>query len=259
MYFILKATLRTLLLPPASPLLLAACGYWIARRFRKIGIAFMMTGGLSLWLLSTAVVADALSMSIERYAALDPAQPLDAQAIVIIGGGGARELAPEYAGPAADFLLLDRLDYGAFLAHRTGLPVLVSGAPLEALTMQTSLQRDFGITVRWIENRSRDTYQNALFSAQMLMPLDIKRIVLVTMSTHMWRAAQEFAAAGFTVTPAPTGLTTPRELEALRFIPTASALLRSSLAIYEMIGEPMRRLQAFLGIREHFAAPPGAN
>ena len=259
MYFILKATLRTLLLPPASPLLLVVCGYWLALRFRRAGQLIAVMGWLSLWLLSTAVVADALSKSIERYPALDLAQPIDAQAIVIIGGGGTRELAPEYAAPAADFLLLDRLNYGAFLARRTGLPLLVSGAPVEALVMQTSLQRDFGITVRWVENRSRDTYQNARFSQQILNPLGIKRIVLVTMSTHMWRAAQEFTQAGFAVTPAPSGLTTPRELDALRFVPTASALVRSSLAIYEMIGEPMRRFQAFLGVREHFLNPAAEN
>ena len=35
--------------------------------------------------------------------------------------------APEYGGPAAGPGLLERLSYGAYVARRTGLPVLVSG------------------------------------------------------------------------------------------------------------------------------------
>src|SRR5256885_5533642 len=57
--------------------------------------------------------------------------------------------------------LLERIAYGAFLAHRTALPVLVSGTAPEALAMRVSLARDFGIQVRWVEERSRDTFQNA--------------------------------------------------------------------------------------------------
>jgi hypothetical protein len=39
-------------------------------------------------------------------------------------------------------------------------------------------------------------------------------------------------------------------MQALRYIPGASGLERSNAAVYEMIGEPMRRLQQWLGIRE---------
>jgi uncharacterized SAM-binding protein YcdF (DUF218 family) len=249
-YFILKATLRTLLLPPAAPLLVTLLGWLIARRFRRLGALAMATGVVSLWLLSTGIVADALTRLVERLPALDLSKPIDAQAIVIIGGGGLRENAAEYAGPAADFLLLDRLNYGAFVARRTGLPVMVSGAPVEARVMRITLKRDYGIDVRWIEHESRDTFENARFSRRVLAPEGIDRIVLVTMSTHMWRATQEFTDAGFTVSAAPSGLSEERELAPIRFVPTASALSRSSAAVYELLGEPARRFQAFFHLRE---------
>jgi uncharacterized SAM-binding protein YcdF (DUF218 family) len=250
MYFTVKAVLRSLLLPPASPLILALFGALLLRRHRRWAIGLMMLSAVSLWLFSTAFIADTLSRLAERYPALDLSQPTDAQAIVIIGGGGIRTFAPEYEGPAPEYVLLDRLTYGAFVARRTGLPILVSGAPDETFVMKTSLARDFGITVRWVEGESRDTYENARFCAPILQAAGIKRIILITMSTHMFRAAQEFQSAGFEVTAAPSGVWTLREGGVLRFIPSPGALTRSNSALYELLGEPARRFQAALGVRE---------
>jgi uncharacterized SAM-binding protein YcdF (DUF218 family) len=259
MYFTVKAVLRSLLLPPASPLILALFGLLLLRRWRRVGSTLILVAGISLWLFSTPLVADALSRLAERSPVLDLSQPIDAQAIVIIGGGGVRKFAPEYAGPAPEYTLLDRLSYGAFLARRTKLPVMVSGAPNETPVMQTTLARDFDVHTRWVEPESRDTYENAHFSAHILLPLGITRILLVTMSTHMYRAAQEFQGAGFQVTPAPSGVWTRRERGPLLYIPGPGALMRSNAAVYELIGEPMRRLQAALGVREHFDAKAVGN
>ena len=71
-------------------------------------------------------------------------------------------------------------------------------------------------------------------------------------------------AAGFDVVPAPAGVLATRETGVFRFIPDPAALIRSHAAVYELIGEPMRRLQAMLGVRERFdgavrgAAPAAA-
>jgi uncharacterized SAM-binding protein YcdF (DUF218 family) len=254
MYFTVKAVLRSLLLPPASPLILALFGLLLLRRWRRLGLTLILVACVSIWLFSTPSIADELSRLAERSPVLDLSQPVDAQAIVIIGGGGIRKFAPEYAGPAPEYTLLDRLSYGAFLAKRTKLPVMVSGAPNETPVMQASLARDFDVATRWVEPESRDTYENAHFSAHILLPLGITRILLVTMSTHMYRAAQEFQGAGFQVTPAPSGVWTFRERGPMRFIPSPAALMRSNAAVYELIGEPMRRLQAALGVRERFDA-----
>lgn len=250
MYFVLKSLARNLVLPPAGPLLLALLGALLIWRRRRFGWALMAIGLASLWLLSTAVVADALSRLVEHYPALDASRPTDAQAIVILGGGTERRWAPEYAGPAADSLLLERLTYGAFLAKHLSLPVLVTGTPIEADAMRTTLARNFGIETRWIDAQSHDTYENAHFSAGLLRASRIDRIVLVTSSTHLRRAAHEFEAVGLQVVPAPSGMISEREGGIFRFVPGPGALMRSNAAIYELLGEPMRRLQAALGVRE---------
>lgn len=250
MYFTVKAALRSLLLPPASSLLIILIGWLLIRRYKRTGVSLVVIGILSIWLLSTGVVSGWLWQVAESAPAFNVAVPTDAQAIVIIGGGGIRTWAPEYQGPAPEPLLLDRIGYGAFLSRATGLPLLISGAPEEVIVMRAALERNFGLKPTWVEGESRDTYQNARLSSNILKPAGVTRIILVTMATHMRRAAGEFREAGFTVTPAPTGVKGVRRLTIAALIPSSASLDHSSAAIYELLGEPARRIQAALGIRE---------
>jgi uncharacterized SAM-binding protein YcdF (DUF218 family) len=258
MLIALKTLLHSLLLPPGGPLLLAIAGAWlIARsgsgmRARRTGWTLLLIGLTTLWVLANPLVADALSFFAQRCTPLDLTRPVPAQAIVILGGGAERLGAPEYGGePAVGMELLERVNYGALVAKRTGLPVAVSGTHDEASAMRASLARDFGVATRWVEERSRDTFQNAQFCAALLHPLGVRRVVLVTGADHEWRAVQEFASAGFDVVPAPVGLYTHSPLDARSFIPTATALARSTAALYELLGDLARRLFVTLHLRRH--------
>jgi uncharacterized SAM-binding protein YcdF (DUF218 family) len=254
----IKTLLHTLLLPPGGPLLLAAAGAWlIARRsagvrVRRTGWALLAAGLATLWLLAIPLVADALGRAAQRCPPLDLTRPVQAQAIVILGGAAERLGAPEYNGePAVSQRLLERVSYAAFVARRTGLPVAVSGTHTEALAMSASLARDFGVRTRWAEERSRDTFQNAQFCAELLEPVGVTRIVLVTSADHEWRAMQEFISAGFSVVPAPVGLHVPRELGPRSFLPNVSSLAYSTEALYEILGDLARRAFAALHLRQH--------
>jgi uncharacterized SAM-binding protein YcdF (DUF218 family) len=252
MFIPLKTLARTLILPPASPLILAVVGLLLMSRHRRLGVAFVVIGVGSLWGCSMPVVSDMLTYFAERYPPLDPSKPVDAQAIVILGGGGVRR-APEFGGWATEGDALERVTYGAFLARRTGLPILVSGTSEEAQGMSATLARDLAVPVRWAENHSRDTFENARFSARILRADGIHRILLVTSSPHEWRAAREFAGAGLEVVPAPVGGDTPRQYGVVDFVPTAHGLHRSHDALYELIGEPMRQLMSSLRLRRQQA------
>jgi uncharacterized SAM-binding protein YcdF (DUF218 family) len=248
--FVLKVLARELILPPTSPLLLTLIGALLAWRRRRLGWVLFAVGFGSLWLLCVPVVADQLARLAERYPALDPTQPVAAQAVVVIGGGAHRAYAPEYGGPMADGILLERLTLAAYLAHRFSLPLAVSGAPTESAAMAQTLTRNLEVTPRWIEGNSRDTFENAQLSAKLLFPAGVKKIILVTSSAHEWRAVREFEGAGFQVLPAPAGVLATREAGIFRYWPSIAALERSSASIYELIGEPMRRLLSAVGVRE---------
>src|SRR5262249_58500733 len=97
----------------------------------------------------------------------------EADAIVVLSADGDR-LAPEYGGPTVGALGLQRLRYGAALYRATGKPVLVTGgipsrgSPPHAVTMKEVLERDFSVPVRWVEPESKNTYENAKLSAELL-------------------------------------------------------------------------------------------
>jgi uncharacterized SAM-binding protein YcdF (DUF218 family) len=247
----LKTLLKLVILPPAGPLLLAILGVFLIKRRPVLARACLILGLGSLWLLSTAVVSDALAHLTEHYPPLDLRNIDGAQAIVILGGGGQRAFAPEYGGPAANPYLLERLSYGAYVAHKTGLPILVTGSRIEASAMHETLLRNFDISARWVDDESYDTFENARNSVRLLKVSGINRIILVTHATHMWRSVHEFTAAGIEVVPAPAGILDRGYFDITRYVPHAEALLRACAAINELLGEPVREFLAASHLRRH--------
>jgi uncharacterized SAM-binding protein YcdF (DUF218 family) len=251
----LKTLLRQLVLPPASLLLLALLGLVLLQRRPKLGRALIAAACIALWLLATPLVAGALTRAVQNGPALDLQQLGGAQAIVIIGGGRSRMWAPEYAAPAAGGDLLERLAYGAYVARRTGLPILVSGFRGEVDAMRATLQQNFDLRPRWTDALAYDTFENARNSAALLQRDGLSRIILVTSATHMRRAANEFSAAGLTVMRGPVGLYAHEPRHIWDYVPSGDALSLSYLAAYELIGEPVRELLSLLRLRRQPAPP----
>ena len=239
----LHVLLRTLVLPPSSTLLLALAGLLFWPRRPRFGAALCASGILSLWLLATPVVADALARAAEGYPPLDPSHLTAAQArtqAIVILGGGVRRDAPEAGGDAPRVHTALRLVEGAKIARATHLPVLVSGNDREAFAMRRFLEEDLQVQVRWTESASSDTHENAVFSARLLRQQGIERIILVTSSAHLTRAVAEFRAAGLEVEAAPAEMWTRDERGALALVPSVSALERSHTALYEWAGRMVR-------------------
>jgi uncharacterized SAM-binding protein YcdF (DUF218 family) len=238
----LHILLRSLLLPPASPLLIGMAGLVLWHRRPRLGMALCAVCIVTLWVLCTPILADTLAHATEDYQAFDPAHltvsQARAQAIVILGGGV--RYAPEVGGDAPSTVADLRLIEGARVARATHLPILMSGSAREAAAMQRFMEADLQLPVRWVESESRDTHENAIFSAAILGTEGIRRIILVTSSPHMTRAAAEFAAAGFEVTAAPAEMVSRDERGALAIAPSVMALYRSHSALYELAGRLVR-------------------
>jgi uncharacterized SAM-binding protein YcdF (DUF218 family) len=161
---------------------------------------------------------------------------------VVLGGGG--------GSPA-------HTRYAAKLYRRTKLPILVTGGDPEssgaadAERMKKSLEEEFSVPVRWVEQNANDTIQNARFSAIILKANGIDSILLVTHGWHMARSKQLFERAGFKVIPAGVELHYGTGLTVLDFLPSARGLLDSGLFFHEVIGMAWAKLCASRTWRNH--------
>lgn len=250
---VVKQALAALVLPPTGPLLVALAGLaLLATRRAALGRALAWLGLLSLLALSLPVVAHLLVRTVDPGTALDPARARDAQAIVILGGGVRRD-APEFGGDTLGRLTLERVRYGAHLARRTRLPVLVTGGIVyggdaEAVLMKQALEEEFGVRVQWVEANSRNTRENARLSAALLQPQGVQRVLLVGHGFDMRRALAEFSAAGLQPAAAPTVVASGalRADHPVEWLPSMAALNGSYYALYELLAEAVRRARTLL-------------
>jgi uncharacterized SAM-binding protein YcdF (DUF218 family) len=151
----------------------------------------------------------------------------------VILGGGVLGSAPEYGAAQPGPHTLVRLRYGAHLARRTGKPLAFAGGvgwaaagtdtEAEGTVARRVLQEE-GLVARWVDDRSRDTKENALRMAELLGRDGIRSIALVTDATHMQRAAAAFRKAGLEVLPAPTNFPVSTERPLLEWLPSVHGL-----------------------------------
>ena len=247
----LRTLIEAMLLPPLNCLVLVALGVLLLSRARRIGVGLMASAVLLLWAQSTPYVSSWLLRSLQTAPALDPSpRPGDEAAIVVLSADMTRT-AEEFGGPTDGALGLVRLRYGAWGHNATGVPLLVSGGvpalgyPSLGESMKATLERSFGVPVRWVEASSRDTYENARDSAAILTRDGVEYVYLVTHAWHMPRAVAAFEAFGVKVTPAPTGFRSPPESVISGLVPRWTALRDSAFAMHEYLGMVWYRLARF--------------
>jgi uncharacterized SAM-binding protein YcdF (DUF218 family) len=249
--FFVKAA-ATLMLPPGGNIVLGVAGLVLWRRSRALAAALIAISFAGLLILSTPRVADALYEGLESSEPRLPgAVVADEIGTIVVLGGGRSGNAREYGGETVSHGTLVRLRYGARLQRETGLPLLVSGgsvfgdATSEASLMRAVLEQDFDVPVRWLEDRSRNTAENARFSAELLAAEGISAILLVTHAMHMPRAAEAFEAQGMRVYAAPTGYRFGVRSGAgiLDWLPSAGGLEKSQTALHEYLGRLWYRIR----------------
>lgn len=239
------ALIKLAILPPFLNILLLAAGLLLLPWRRRTGIGLLLVGLVSLYLLSTPSASWWLARGLENHPIVGAEQASAAGAIVILGGG--RDYAaPHWGGQdLVSEATLARLAEGARWHRRTGLPILVSGGlgrdregiPSEAQLMDAMLREAFAIEPRWLEGDSRDTRENAAFSAALLQQAGIDTILLVTHAAHVTRAIPEFAEHGITVIPGPMGFVhNPQRGPSLSLAPRAIYLQENTRLFHEQVG-----------------------
>ena len=242
MSWIIRRIVSASLLLPLNIIILLGVGLVLLRRRPRLGKILIVIAWVSLWVLSTPAVSFFLQQSLQSVPALSLDRvPDDGQAIIVLGSGSYCR-APEYSGNDSTTPFgLERLRYAARLHRKTGKPILVTGGKLgnstpEAIFMKETLEQDFQVPVRWTEEESHNTMENALFSYSVLQPQGVTRVYLVTHASHMARAQLAFEKAGFHVIPAPTHFATRCQWTPLEFIPNSGAFAASADTVYEWIG-----------------------
>ncbi len=244
------AVIKSLLLPPTLNFFFILAGYLLLRKLKWLGQLLILTGLLSLLLLSLRPVSYLMIQGLERYPPLPvPVQLQDEKAIVVLGAG-INENSPEFGRSTESARGIQRLQYAAFLFEQTALPVLVSGGYVhsnkvsEAAVMSQTLQNSFDVATVWQEQQSGNTAENALYSAELLQGQGVSTIYLVTHAWHMPRALMMFEAQGMDVTPAPIQAATRPEYWLPRtYLPSMDALVESHLALHEYLGLLWYRLR----------------
>ena len=241
--------IHLLLLPPGLQCVLAVLALllaWQSRRYSATALAVLAIA--SMYLLAIPVgsswIARPLEARVQPLTDLTQLKAAGYGAIVVLGGGRTPR-APEFAGlDVSSPSVLARLRYAARAQRQSGLPILVTGGmPLstqrpEAELMAESLREDFGVPVRWLEQASKTTAENAELTAAILLPLGIRQVVLVSHASHLPRAVKNFERAGFSVLPAPTQFTTEAQAYSVveRWTPQHESLAHSRRALHEWLG-----------------------
>jgi len=249
-------TLKTLILPPGSIILLLALAFLLVRGVLGRLILFVALSTFAL--LSLPITESKLMAGLETYPPITAANPppQDAQAILVLGSGRYNG-GPEYGGDTLNALSLMRVRYGAYLHRATGLPVFVSGGnppdegpPLGQLMAQV-LRDDYGIEAAGVEDRSLTTAENAELSAPMLREAGIHKVLLVTSAWHMPRSMEACARAGIAAAAAPTGFVSGAALDEptglYDVLPSMTALQHNYYALHEYLGRAWYQVRELAG------------
>jgi uncharacterized SAM-binding protein YcdF (DUF218 family) len=247
MFFVVSKVLGFFALPSNGTLVLGLVGLALMyTRFARAGR----------WLVTASIVLFAAfgllplgKMLIEplenRFPPWDAARgPPDG--IVVLGGAIDPEFAAARGAPdlneAAERITvvaeLARKYPSARILYSGGNGRLAFGSSAEA-QFAGALIESFGVPESRLilEDRSRNTAENAIFSLQLAMPKPAERWLLVTSAYHMPRAMGVFRKAGFAVEAYPVDYRTRGAADLLiPFDDVASGLRRTDTAAREWIG-----------------------
>lgn len=211
MFLFLSKFLPLFVYPMGLVFVLSWVAFFLTRKHDKARYGLIAIIAV-LWICGNGWVSMALSRSLEwRY--LPPSETPHAPVMVVLGGGTEPMLEPRttievngagdrmvmaamlYAEGAADTVMvsgggINWMDQRVMsIAGEMQELLVLMGVPSEAVILQ---------------DRSANTYEDALYCAELLQAMDVDEIILVTSAAHMPRAVALFEHQGLTVIPVPT-------------------------------------------------------
>jgi uncharacterized SAM-binding protein YcdF (DUF218 family) len=210
--FVLLSKILPLFVYPLGLTFLLTLTALIFHRHVRLSRLILGAAVLVLWMSSTSWISLSLARSLEWRYLPQENYPI-AELIVVLGGGTEPSQPPR---PMTEINSAgDRVLYAAYLYHLGKAEhLLLSGGNLDYIGSRlVTPAEDMAELLAMLavpsealllQPYSRNTYEDALFSAQMAEDMGIKRVLLVTSALHMPRSVALFEAQGLEVIPAPT-------------------------------------------------------
>jgi uncharacterized SAM-binding protein YcdF (DUF218 family) len=215
---------------------------------RRMGLRLVLSGAALYAIMGFSPIANWLLIPLERGYATNATETAEPTGIIVLGGAisGA-------AGYGAGRVMLndaaDRMIEAVRLAQKyPAAPLIFSGGKsdlfeFEERETEAELARRFfeSFNIRpprlKLEDRSRNTLENAVFTAKLVDPQPNQRWALVTSAFHMPRALALFQAQGFRIVPAPADLKTRGDNDRWQiFGKPSDGLRRVDIAAKEWVG-----------------------
>ena len=251
-----KPVLSALALPPVPFLLLTLVGARLLLQRRGLGWLIILSSVVLLWLSACTGAVQGMTrflllpppaLSFDRVHELKAEVAARKPVAIVILGAGSQPFAPEYGVSSLTDTSLERLRYGLWLGKETGAPIAFSGgigwaqedtAP-EARIAAKIASEEFNRPIKWVDEASRDTRENATRTIALLKPAGIDHIVLVTHGTHMPRAMRAFTEAagpGILIEAAPMGLARKNDAGILDWMPSSRGFRQMRDLLHEVGG-----------------------
>jgi len=257
LYAYLSKILPVFLMPLSLALMLMLVALVQLHRKKLRSAAGVIVLALAvLWTASAPFIAERMYRHMESFYPPVPIESVPVRGCLVVLGGGLGEVSP----PRLEFDMQEAVDriYKAAALYRAGKApvVIVTGGNQpwsESKTPEADLIR--GLLIEWgvpgeailLEGRSQNTRENALYSKNIMDSIGCEDALLVTSAAHMPRAAAAFRSTGLRVTPVSTDVRAPKQVvpALMNFLPSADALVMTSNAIREWLGQQVYAWQGW--------------
>jgi uncharacterized SAM-binding protein YcdF (DUF218 family) len=253
--FFYAAKLIWFLAAPSTLLTLAAAlgAILLFTRFFRTGRVLVALAAAGFLLFGSSPLPRLMIRSLENRfppGAVDPAEKVDG--IIVLGGAvdyrrGQMRLT-DSGVRMTTALALARRYLEARVVFTGGSDAVLLRAPVSEAEMAQGLFRDASLPDSRVvyEGQSRNTRENALFTARLVKPQPGERWLLVTSAFHMPRAVGTFRAAGWPVVAYPVDFRSDDSVDDLRPFRMVSEGLRiTDITVREWLGLAAYRLSGY--------------
>jgi uncharacterized SAM-binding protein YcdF (DUF218 family) len=247
MFFVLSKTASFFALPSNLIIVFGLLGVvLLATRFRRTGLRLAAGSLMLLAVIGLSPLGNALIVPLEQRFLPWPGDPPDPAGIVVLGGAVAPDVSLAREAVSLNEAA-ERMTAAVELASRYPQARIVFSGGNGALIGREGTEADaalrlfagLGIPAErvTVEDQSRNTIENAIFSKDIAKPRPGERWLLVTSAYHMPRAVGVFRAAGFPVEAYPVDWRTRGPADAWRpFGSIGDGLRRTDTAMREWVG-----------------------